>query len=133
MDKNEKVIELFEKIDSKKINPFLDCFNVGFKGLYAILKLISKTEKELTSGEIAKQIGISTARMAVVLKNLEKHNYIIKKKSLKDARNTTVTITEYGLEKVGMYEKEIYDMMCKFFEKLTEQEIESLLSIADKI
>lgn len=120
---------LFCNREFKKISePILD----GFSGMYFVLKILAEHD-HLIAGDISEIFGVSTARTAVILSTLEKKGYVIKNKSVSDARKTVVSITERGQTVL----KERVDKICNtvnhFLSKLNEEEVQKLFSILKKL
>ena len=93
-----------------------------------------KTKKEnVTAGELAIQLNVSTARIAVLLKKLEKCNMIVKKISPLDARVTIVEITEIGEKHIEEETNKSISIMQKILKKVDPKEIEEFIRLATKI
>lgn len=116
-------------------------FNVVNKhemGIFAVIKFISENE-EVKSVDISNFLGISSARMTVLLKKLEKKGIIAKKNCEVDARVVLVSLTEKGLEFAGKIKTKVesnvsmlideygYDKLISLFLELVQ-----IKSILDK-
>lgn len=126
----KQIYELFPKLKTRKIADFIDD---GFKGCFIILKILVMSENEVCAGYIAEKLEISTARIAVALENLEQKGLLKKSKSSNDKRKTIVQITEEGKKLLVTKETNILQHIAKNLEKLTENEITTLITIIQKL
>lgn len=132
MDRNEIAYKIMNGVSCSDFKPLANIINDRTKGMYVILRLLTKANNEVTAGDIANSLNVSTARVAVALNTLEKKKYIVKYKSSKDARKTIVEITSHGKEALKERENKIVNFITKFLNKLTDNEIFQLLNIISK-
>lgn len=125
--------KIIDKIN--KVNPFdfLNLIDKNGQGMNHILSYLKAKKEDVTAGELAIQLNVSTARIAVLLKKLEKLNMIAKKVSSFDARVTIVTITETGLKHIDEETKKSVSIMQKILKKVDPKEIEEFIRLATKI
>lgn len=90
--------------------PFFQDMNKAKAGIGAVLRLLYLTAGDVTAGDVAEHMGVSTARVAVLLKKMEGKDLIRKIRSDKDARVTIVRLTEKGSAIVKSMQA---DMHCK--------------------
>ncbi|MDL2300168.1 MarR family winged helix-turn-helix transcriptional regulator [Clostridiaceae bacterium OttesenSCG-928-D20] len=89
------ILEKFEEVHSAKLTRRMD----GNKaGMGAVLRLLSQSKEPVSAGQISEALGVSTARVAVLLKKMSAKSLITKETSEVDARITIVRLTETGLE-----------------------------------
>ncbi|MFI3176628.1 MAG: MarR family winged helix-turn-helix transcriptional regulator [Eubacteriales bacterium] len=86
-------------------------------GTIAVLKFLSEQETNVKSKDISSALGISTARMAVLLKKMERKGFIIKTNSQVDGRITIVSLSEQGHRIMNT----IHQQMECSIEKLVDQ------------
>jgi len=85
-------------------------------GEIGILSYLAFKGEGALSGEISREVGISTGRTAIALKNLEKKGYVRRSHSSKDRRCVLVSITEQGSE----YAQSVRDYTLKVIESMLE-------------
>lgn len=66
------------------------------------LVLCSVSEKQLESGNLAKELYISPSRISHILKNMEEKKYINRKHTKADRRKSIIVITSHGKEKLSL-------------------------------
>ena len=125
--------KIIDKIN--KVNPFdfLNLIDKNGQGMNSILSYLKTKKEDVTAGELAIQLDVSTARIAVLLKKLEKLNMVVKRISSKDARVTIVEITQTGLKHIDEETKKSVSIMQKILEKVDPKEIEEFIRLATKI
>lgn len=125
--------KIIDKIN--KVNPFdfLNLIDKNGQGMNSILSYLKAKKEDVTAGELAIQLDVSTARIAVLLRKLEKLNMIVKRISPKDARVTIVEITQTGLKHIDEETKKSVSIMQKILEKVDPKEIEEFIRLATKI
>lgn len=65
-------------------------------GMEAILHMLLESRKTVTAGSISEEMGVSTARVAVLLRKLAEKGLVTKETDAVDARVTVVRLTEAG-------------------------------------
>ncbi len=127
MAKHEDILaalELFEKNRPQK--PF-DEIEKNDMGIFAVLKYLNEADGEINSKNISNYLGVSSARMAIVLKKMEQKNWIRKKNSASDARAIIVELTEEGITISKKKKEEMFKTIEKILDIFTLVEIEDLL------
>ena len=88
---------------------------------------------DMTIGEIMKSILSTPGNMTVVIKNLEKENYITRKTNSSDKRSSMISITKSGatiIEKI--FPKHINDLE-KILSVLADEEKEKIIELLKKL
>ena len=132
MSGNEAAKKLYQVCTKADIRPFLRFFEDGFQGTCLILKIL-RNAGQLTAGEIAKRLDVSTARVAVALNSLEKKGCVERLKSATDGRMVVVRLTASGRAALESREEQLLAIIGRILGKLTEEELLSLLHIIEKL
>lgn len=97
MATREEVERIAEEMVKAQPTNFLKVVNNANAGIGYVLKLLYAAENGcLTAGEISEAMGVSTARVAVLLKKTEKKGLIVRGSDSSDARVTVVRLSEEG-------------------------------------
>ena len=129
-----KHTELFaEQIVNEKPFEWLQDMDQTNSGMLYILFQLDKSKKALSAGELAKKLKVSTARIAVLLKKLEKYNWVKRITSTKDARITLVNLTEKGKKYYREQKDKLSNKLAKIIEKVGVQKFEKFMQIANEI
>lgn len=132
MDTQILVDKLLESLKEKSKN-LSDFFVDSFKGAFVLLKAIDDSKDVVYSGDLAKTLGISTARMSAILNSLSKSDLIIREDDLKDKRKTIVKLTNKGKKELEERKQSINAQLNRFVSRLSEDEIETFFAIIQKI
>lgn len=133
MDKQKIAQNIYKQFDCLHAHKMVHFKDDELKGIFIILRLLRIQDKEMLAGEIAKNLAVSTARVAVALKTLENKKYIIKYKPKHDGRQTIAKITEQGIFALQEREKNIVMMIQRHLEKLSDEETLQFQNILTKL
>ncbi|MGN1372096.1 MAG: MarR family winged helix-turn-helix transcriptional regulator [Candidatus Coprovivens sp.] len=102
-------------------------------GHKAILFYLLQNGGQALSGEIAQNTGISTPRLAYMLKELENDGMITRSYSSDDHRKVYVSLTKKGNDKLLHRRKNLEESVRRLFDSLTDNDIEALFRILSKV
>ena len=69
-------------------------------GAAAVLRILHRAGEAVSAGTLSQSMRVSTARVAALLKKLERQGLITRSPGAEDARLTLVRLTETGAEKI---------------------------------
>ena len=85
-------------------------------GVGAVLRCLDEAQgKRLTAGELSRQLGVSSARIAVILNKMSSEKLVIKSRENSDARVVVVELTALGEQMA----QDIMTKMKELIEKLS--------------
>ena len=104
------------------------------QGSAFVLRYLNDNDsQEIIAGDLAEAMGVSTARIAVILNELEGTGSIKKYKSLKDKRITVVRLTEQGRRDLADLERDIVQMVRSLIRQMGEDEFLQFIQLSNKI
>ena len=106
---------------------------IVFHGETVILKKLSMTDRCFLPGELSDMMHMSSARVAMTLKNLEHKGLIERNVNKKDRRKVLVTITERGREQVTKIEDEFAARMRQVTDELGEEDSGEYIRIVGRL
>lgn len=115
-----EIIDLMDKFHEKHI---VHIFEDSNKGALAVIKFLENNNGVSTNGEISDFLGVSTARVAVLLKKLEEKEILKRSVSVKDARITIVSFTDKGKKVAQNKKKELENKVSKIIDALGIEKI----------
>ncbi len=125
-----EIKHLFQTENWRKLMGLIDD---GSRGMFLILRILNDSDGEdVVAGDLAKCACVSTARIATALNTLEKKGYVTREKSAEDARKVVIHMTDAGREMLRERLEVINSVVVPMFGKLTEEEIETLISLLKK-
>ncbi len=111
----------------KKFQSSFDETNKGLLGTLSVIKYLYNNNCEVCSKEISDKLNVSSARMTILLKKLEKENIIIKEQSKNDARSINIKLTEYGIKKSRQMEESFHIAIEKLLDIYSVDQLCDLL------
>lgn len=114
-------IEVFKYMDEVKA------------GIGAVLRLLYEADEPLSAGTISSKLGISTARVAVLLKKMTQKGMITKQQSPNDARVTMVELTAAGRANIERMKNELFAQMGLIIDKVGEERLKEYFEIGEEI
>lgn len=107
------------------------------RGEMKVLTLIIRCGGDVTPGEIASSLDMTAARVAGVLRTLEKKGYIVREVSSSDRRKVLVRTTEEGRQYVEMglseLQRQLGELISCMGDEKTEMVINSFNELYDAV
>lgn len=126
----ETVIDHLQRIHPAK---FFQTINEGNAGATAVLRYLHSAPNRVTAGNISEYLQVSTARVAVIIKNLYAQGLIVKENDASDARLTIVHLSDKGEEKIQEMQDELYSQVGEVIDKLGMEKMMDFIAIANEI
>lgn len=133
MDSQQEAQEFLCKLHSCRAKSFFGAVDESQKGIGFVLVYLEKSMQEVIAGDLARELNVSTARIAALLKTMEKNGLIIRCHSSSDARQTVVKITQAGIDYVDKMKKQVLEKIELLFEKVGKEDMEEFIRISRKI
>lgn len=122
----EVMFQMRKRSAQKKLND-------SMHGEQFILFYISKHEGNVIPSEISAEMGISTARIAAALNNLESKGLITRIIDINDRRRILVNLTEAGYEQARQHYTMIMNITTNMLQYLGENDANEFLRIMKKL
>lgn len=102
-------------------------------GIRAILQYLNETNETVTAGKISEHMGVSTARVAVLLKKMVAKGLIEKENDPSDARIVVVKLSEYGIKTAGNLRDSVYAQVGAMIDKVGIEKMLEFTAISNDI
>lgn len=102
-------------------------------GVCAVLRYLYETDETVTAGKISEKMGISTARVAVILKKMVAKGLIEKENDASDGRVVVVRLTEYGRERAKKIKENIYKQVAVMIDTIGMERMLEFAEISKEI
>ena len=133
MNSRKEAQEMLQKMRACRSKSFFNKIDESQKGIGFVLLYLQESSREVIAGDLARELDVSTARIAALLRKMEKNGLIIRSRSPLDARQTLVEITEAGNEYVDKRKEQILLIMEMLIEKVGREDMEEFIRISQKI
>jgi len=107
--------------------------NESMQGEHFILFYVSKHQGDAIPSEISNAMGISTARIAAALNNLENKGLITRTIDVNDRRRILIKLTDAGQEHVKQHHEMVMKITTRMLEYLGEDDAKELVRIMKKL
>ncbi len=107
--------------------------NDSLHGEQFVLAFVARHDGSVIPGDISKEMGISSARVAAALNNLEAKGLISRSIDPCDRRRILVELTEAGRAQEEEHTKQIMGMVVRMLEDLGEEDSVVFLRILGKL
>lgn len=129
-DVKEKMKQLCQLKDWRNL---VDMLVDGYKGMFVVLRIIRDSEQSVGTCEVARQMNVSTARVATALNTLERKGLVVRSCAETDGRKVQLALTDVGQKTLAEREAQISQTVSQLIGKLTEEEAESLFFLVGKL
>ncbi len=133
MISDDEVREIIKKLEAIKPKKLIDDCHVNKEGIMHALVYLYTSKEPVSAGDISKQLGVSTARVAVILRKMQEKGDITKETDPRDARKAVIRITPKGRafidQRKSMFFNDIRDMV----EKIGKERFDEFLNILSEV
>lgn len=126
----EKIIQIIADIQPSRIFKVL---NETTAGIGAALRILYEEGGRATSGRLCELLGVSSARVAVLLKTMAAKGFITKEKNILDARITVVSLTPFGEETIRKVRDEVYRVVDRVIDRVGFERLEAFFAVSKEI
>lgn len=133
MSTREDAREMLSRFRACRSKSFYGKMDESQRGIGFVLAYLQEAEREVIAGDLARELGVSTARIAALLRKMESHKLIVRYRSPADARQTVVEITEEGSAYVDRVKEQMLLKMELLLEKVGKEDMEEFIRISHKI
>lgn len=102
-------------------------------GVTAILQILYEAKSEVTAGDISKNMNVSTARVAVLLRKMSENGLIEKSGIPRDARIVVVNLTEVGKKKAEEINNRVFSQVGIMIDKVGMEKMLEFAAIANEL
>ena len=133
MDTREEAQAMLHKLRACRSKSVFGKIDESQKGIGFVLVHLQEADHDVIAGELARELGVSTARIAALLRKMEKNGLIVRYRSSADARQTVVQITQEGSAYVGRMKEQMLMKMELLLEKVGKEDMDEFIRISHKI
>lgn len=130
----ERLEEIAKELPKVQPTNFLKIVNDSNAGIGYVLKLLlSEENHQLSAGQLSEAMGVSTARVAVLLKKMESRGLISKKIDKSDARITLVALSENGKSLAIEMKENMLRHITNVIDKVGEEKFLQFIALSHEI
>lgn len=133
MATKEEIIYVMELLHKNRPKNIIDEIKNQEIGSIAVIKYLYKSEDKVKSIDISRFLGISSARMTIILKKLENKNLIERIDSSLDGRAKYIQLTEKGFKFADKIKKDMQIIAGKIVDEFGLEEFEKTINNLNKL
>ena len=133
MSTRQDAQEFMEKLYTSIPRFFYSELETTQRGFGFVLSYLEQADKEVNAGDLSKNLNVSTARIAALLKKMEQNGLITRRTSPKDARRTVVEITPSGIALVDRMREQTLHRMELLLTQVSKEDLETYIRISRQI
>lgn len=133
MATKEQIEFVFESLMKMRDDEFFKEINITKAGVGAVIKILFDSDQPVNAGAISKSMGVSTARVAVLLKKMQAKGLIVKENDCFDARKTLVSLSETGRATAKRMKEEVYAHIDTVIENVGIEKLTTFLALSEEI
>lgn len=133
MATSEQMHFILEALQTTQPRELFRAMDMQQAGIGAVLRLVYESEDAVTAGKIADYMGVSTARVAVLLKKMAQQGLIFKESDKNDARVTVVRLSEKGRARAEQMRAHLYASLDSVIDKIGMARLEEFIAISQQI
>lgn len=133
MISDDEVREIIKKLEAIKPKKLIDDCHVNKEGIMHALVYLYTGKEPVSAGDISKQLGVSTARVAVILRKMQEKGDITKETDPKDARKVVIRITSKGREFIEQRKSMFFNDIRDMTEKIGKERFDEFLDILSEV
>lgn len=133
MTEEEKAKYYLKLMHDARPKSFVQKVDAKSRGLNILLHFLYRSTEEVCAGDLSRAFNVSTARIAVALKNLARKGLVETYPSAFDGRKVVVHITDAGRKAVENSICEMTDLMKCLMREIGEDDLKEFLRIFAKI
>lgn len=113
---------------------FFKVINDSNAGIGFAMKLLHGAEENcLSAGAISEAMGVSTARVAVLLKNMEAKGLITRECDKADARITIVRLSEEGKARATERREKLLTHISDVIDRVGMEKLEQFIALSEEV
>lgn len=113
--------------------PFLKEINEANAGIGAVMGLLDEAGDGITAGQIAARAGVSTARVAVLLKKMTAKGLILRERDPSDARVTIVRLSDQGRQVADSMREHMFRKVGEVIDQVGYERVLEFFAIVQEI
>ena len=129
----EEAEEILNKMHSCRPKSFFVKMDESKKGMGFVLIYLNESDHEVLAGELAKASNVSTARIAALLRTMEKNGLVERYHSASDARHTIVKITQEGIRQAEQLREQVLAKIELLLERVGREKLEEFIRLSNEI
>lgn len=133
MATKEQVETVLQQLGQSHPAMFLHSLNATQAGMGAVIRFLHESEEPVSAGAISTKLGVSTARVAVLLKKMDAKGLIVRQSDANDKRVTKIRLSDAGMQTAEKLYDDLYHQVETVINALGIDQILNFAQIARQL
>ena len=133
MDRRNQALSLIKRLQEIKQPKILKTISDLDAGMRCIMLFLSENSTGVYASAISENMGVSRARVGVLLKKMENKGLVTKTKSTTDSRIEIISMTDQGKKLISSAFDKVVEDTIKLIDIIGYKELSDFLDTSEKI
>ncbi len=129
----EETIVIIQRIFESRPTKLFKPLDETRAGLHCVLRMLDREEKPLTAGQISTKMGVSSARVAVLLRKMAEKGLIVREGSPDDARKSMISLSDKGRSQIEKLNEERINVFQGVINRLGKEKTEQFIQLSGEL
>ncbi len=102
-------------------------------GIGAVMRCLHRSGEPVSAGEISRDLHVSTARVAVLLKKMETRGLIERISDERDARKSVIRLSAHGAEVGEQMLRELNRQLAEVIDRIGMERVKEFIAVSGEI
>lgn len=133
MATKEQIEYVFSNIVQSQPSKLMELLSGASEGIGCVLKLLCDAKEPISCKELSERMGVSPARVAVLVKKLVSRGLVVRETSTIDGRVACVKLTDKGKQTAFDMQMEMNEHISSVIDEIGMQKIEQFIALSGEI
>ena len=133
MATKEEAQAFLMELRSCRPSAFFGKLDESQRGMSFVLFYLAEAKETVIAGDLARQMNVSTARIAALLRKMEQNGLITRKGAPDDARKTVVEITPEGSAQAEQLRQHILEKTALLIDRVGTDDLQEFIRISRRM
>lgn len=130
MVSREETLAIMQRIHESHPRKFFKPLDDTTAGVNCVMRMLYREKQPLSAGQISERMGVSSARVAVLLRKMDSKGLILREESPKDARKSMISLTYEGKKKAEEMNEERISVFQGIINRLGREKTEQFIQLS---
>lgn len=129
----KQVMEVIDKLKASKPIEFFKGIDEINSGMRFIMIYLNESNNNVYASELSERMGISRARITILIKKLIAKDFVVKIQAKDDARKDIIKLTEKGKTEINKEKEIVFNNIIKVIDTLGIKKVNQFIELSTEI
>lgn len=129
----KQVMEVIDKLKASKPIEFFKGIDEINSGMRFIMIYLNESNNNVYASELSERMGISRARITILIKKLIAKDFVVKIQAKDDARKDIIKLTEKGKTEINKEKERVFNNIIKVIDTLGIKKVNQFIELSTEI